>query len=231
LIDPLVLNFSEGASIVGDSYFSFDLNGDGGEEKLSCLGRGCGFLAFDRNKDGIINDGLELFGPSTGSGFGELGEFDMDDNLWIDENDPIYDQLSVWMKGENGESQLLSLKEAGVGAISIANAGSEFTLQDEQGETVGQVKGNGIFLTENGEVRSLQEIDLADVNNTASQNENDSGPGAGNPIFQSINDLRDIIEWQQFRLKMLLSKKRSENTIQHFIDRLHTRFPNQLDIA
>ncbi len=28
-----------------------------------------GFLAFDKNADGMINDGSELFGPESGNGF------------------------------------------------------------------------------------------------------------------------------------------------------------------
>jgi hypothetical protein len=46
-------------------------------------------------KDGRVNDGRELFGPITGDGFAELAAYDDDGNNWIDENDGIYDNLSI----------------------------------------------------------------------------------------------------------------------------------------
>lgn len=51
---------------------SFDLNGDGLAEKVAWTKRGVrdGFLAMDRNNDGRISDGTELFGTAMNrSGF------------------------------------------------------------------------------------------------------------------------------------------------------------------
>ena len=161
LIDPLILQFEGDMPLIGEGSFTFDLDGDGSCENLSRPGAGCGFLAFDRNGDGVINDGLELFGPHSGSGFAELAELDSDANLWIDENDPIFSQLSVWRQDEDGGSQLLSLAEAGVGAIAVSHAGTEFSLRASNGEVVANLAAASIFLTEGGEVRPLLEIDLA----------------------------------------------------------------------
>ncbi len=222
-IDPLVLNFDQGIPFSGDTFFSFDIDADGTEEKLSCPGKGCGFLAFDRNLDGIINNGQELFGPATGFGFEELGEYDQDSNLWIDENDPIFDQLSVWMKGDTGDETLLSLKEAGVGAISIVNAGTDFLLKGGSGETIGQVKNSGIFLTEQGEVRSLQEVDLADMNENQKESELTEQASA---LELAMGQLREIIQQQQLQLKLLFAKRSTiestERFLQHFQSQLRT---------
>jgi hypothetical protein len=44
-----------------------------------------GLLVIDKNLDGKVNDGSELFGPSTGDGFEKLARYDEDRNGWIDE--------------------------------------------------------------------------------------------------------------------------------------------------
>jgi len=107
-----------------------------------------------------------LFGPQTGSGFGELAQYDSDGNLWIDEGDPIFEQLQVWVQNESGEDILMSLAEANVGAIYLGSAESDFDLVSSEGIPLGRIKGNGLYLTEQGEVRSVQESDLANQNGT-----------------------------------------------------------------
>ena len=69
LVDPLVINLDAPAADVQDQKFYFDLDADGHEEAISQLGPGSGFLALDKNGDGIINDGSELFGALSGNGF------------------------------------------------------------------------------------------------------------------------------------------------------------------
>ena len=77
-IDPLILQFELDSPLLSNTSFLFDLDSDGEMEDLACPGSGCGFLAFDRNGDGRINNGTELFGPDSGSGFGELAQLDSD---------------------------------------------------------------------------------------------------------------------------------------------------------
>ncbi|MCP4115533.1 MAG: hypothetical protein GY737_09030 [Desulfobacteraceae bacterium] len=159
-IDPLVINFSGTAAQLSDEKRSFDLNNDGIAEEIAQLQSGSGFLALDLNEDGIINNGGELFGPSTGNGFQELALFDEDNNHWIDENDEIYEKLTVWTKDESGEDVLRKLSETGIGAIHLGYVASGFSLQNSSNETVGQVVSTGIALTEAGEVKTVQQIDL-----------------------------------------------------------------------
>ncbi len=161
LIDPLVLNFDTDLETLSDTFFSFDIDGDGEQDTISGLSSGSGFLALDVNEDHEINDGSELFGPLSGNGFMELQTYDSDKNRWIDENDPIFEKLMIWMGVGGDEERLITLQEAGVGAISIANVGTSFHLKDDENRLLGQVAASGIFLTEDGEVRSLQEIDFA----------------------------------------------------------------------
>jgi len=100
-VDPLVLNFEGNRAELTGAKFAFDLDQDGEQEHISFVGSGSGILVLDRNKDGIVNDGSELFGPSTGNGFNELASLDGDENGWIDENDAAYQDLSVWTRSCN----------------------------------------------------------------------------------------------------------------------------------
>lgn len=205
LLDPLVLQFDGASPLLGDSYFIFDLDGDGGMEQLSRPGWGCGFLAFDRNGDGVINDGLELFGPQSGSGFAELAQLDTDTNQWIDENDPIFSHLSIWRHNEDGTTELQTLAEAGVGAIAVTHAGTSFQLRADDGRMLGQVAATSIFLTEEGEVRALQELDLA----TGKPDEGRSTGGIGQAmlspdVLKAVETLRHIVRMQRLRLRFLV---------------------------
>jgi len=114
-----VINFSGTAAQLTDQRFAFDLNSDGKDEDIPFVAGGSGLLVFDRNNDLQVNDGRELFGPSTGNGFAELSRYDKDGNRWIDENEAIYNNLYVWTKDSEGNDQLRSLKESGVGAIYV----------------------------------------------------------------------------------------------------------------
>lgn len=159
--DPLVLNFNGTAAQLTERKFSFDLDADGTAEQVSFVGAGSGFLALDRNHDGKINDGGELFGPSTGNGFSELAALDADHNGWIDENDPIYSQLRVWTKDAKGNDALAGLKEKGIGAVSLSRIATEFSLKNPQNDLQGQIRSSGVYLNEDGSAGSVQQIDLA----------------------------------------------------------------------
>ncbi|WP_310600082.1 hypothetical protein [Desulfobulbus sp.] len=207
-IDPLVLQFDVNAPLLGDSTFLFDLDSDGVQEQLAGLGRGCGFLALDRNNDGCINNGLELFGPASGSGFGELAELDSDGNMWIDESDPCFDQLLVWSPDGTGGGSLLSLREAGVGAIAVVHAGTGFRLDRADGSVMGTIKASGIFLTESGEVRSLQEVDLALPGTQSAPGPAAKVEQAAGELKGALRGLRAIIAMQQLRLRTMLAGER-----------------------
>lgn len=161
LIDPLVVNFNGPATLLTDQRFSFDLDADGRDESIPFVGGGSGLLAFDRNGDGQINDGRELFGPATGNGFAELSNLDGDDNGWIDERDAAYEGLSIWTKAADGTDVLRGLKESGVGAIFTGCADTAFSLKDNANDLVAQVRRTGLYLTESGRAGSVQQVDIA----------------------------------------------------------------------
>jgi hypothetical protein len=161
LTDPLVINLSGVPGDLTEQKYSFDIDSDGDADQISFAGQGNGFLALDRNNDGTINDGGELFGTESGNGFKDLAEFDTDGNQWIDENDAVFDQLRIWMKDETGRDQLVALGQAGVGAIYLGNVSTEFAVKDAANTQQGQVRSSGVFLRENGGAGVIQQIDLA----------------------------------------------------------------------
>lgn len=190
LIDPLVINVGSDVTSISDQSFYFDIDCDGKEDKIRGLGPGTGFLTYDMNGDGIINDGSELFGTKSGDGFKDLARYDSDGNGWIDENDEIYGKLQVWLRGEDGEDTLLSLKEADVGAIYLGSAPTAYTYYGDEGDAnaaeavrsatdvnnavnpasvdiassvavTAMMRASGMFLRESGGVGTVHQIDLA----------------------------------------------------------------------
>lgn len=160
MTDPLVINLDGEAADISDQTFFFDLDGDGALDKVNQLGSGSGFLALDKNGDGAVNDGTELFGTSSGNGFKDLARYDDDGDGWIDEDDAIWSKLRIWCKDENGRDVLYSLAEKGVGAICLQNVGTDFTQRAQDGSVKGAVRNTGVFLYENGNAGTVQHVDL-----------------------------------------------------------------------
>ena len=161
LRDPLVINFAGNAAELEDQCLRFDLDADGCAENMHALAPGSGYLAIDRNDDGRINDGSELFGTISGDGFADLAALDADGNRWLDESDAAFSTLRVWQRDAAGESSLQTLREAGVGALYLGSTATPFALTDEDNRLRGQVRASGVYLNEDGRAGTLQQIDLA----------------------------------------------------------------------
>ncbi|MPN34623.1 hypothetical protein SDC9_182117 [bioreactor metagenome] len=159
-MDPLAINIGGGAVDLTQNKFAFDLDADGSTEEISFISGQGGFLALDRNGDGAINDGTELFGPQTGDGFRDLSVYDLDKNGWIDENDPVFGKLKIFNMTEDGNTVLMSLGEAGVGALCLQNVDTEFSFKQGQ-DLQGQMRKSSIFLKKDGTAGMLHHIDLA----------------------------------------------------------------------
>ena len=164
MTDPLVINFGSATAQLTNTLFEFDMEGNGETAQFASLGSGSGYLVFDRNGNGEVDDGTELFGPQSGSGFSELARFDDDGNQWIDANDDVFSSLSVWVQTADGSEALKSLADVGVQALYVGSAEDSFTLTNRQGIPLGQIQASGIYLTTEGEVRTLEEITLAEQN-------------------------------------------------------------------
>lgn len=164
-MDPLIINYHGNLTsydnISPKMRFEFDLNSDGENELIPELKKGAGFLALDKDNNGKIDNGNELFGANSGDGFGELSQYDEDGNSWIDENDSVFNDLLVWEKNEEGENSLITLGQAGIGAIYLAAADSAYTYASGINENYAQLKQSSFYLKENGEAGLVTSVDFA----------------------------------------------------------------------
>ena len=135
-IDPLVFDLDgDGITTVSidDSNAFFDLDNNGFAEKTSWVGAKEGLLAYDKNGDGIINGGNELFGDRTlmkdsktlaSSGFTALAEYDNNKDGKIDSNDAIYTLLRIWQDSDGdgiaSAGELKQLVDLGIVSIGLS---------------------------------------------------------------------------------------------------------------
>ncbi len=158
--DPLVVNLDGTSVRLSAVRFDFGLDGDGEAEKVPLLERGSGFLVLDLDGDGKVSGGKEMFGPLSGDGFAELAAHDADGNGWIDEADPVFRELRIWVKNRE-EDRLLSLVEAGIGAITLGRASTPFSIGRSVSERLGTVRSTGIYLREDGAAGFIQQLDFS----------------------------------------------------------------------
>lgn len=163
LTDPLVIQLDDAPETISDQKWMFDIDGDGTMEEISQLAKGNGFLALDKNDNGKIDDGSELFGTKSGNGFKDLSAYDQDGNGWIDENDAIYSKLKIWVKDASGNDKLMGLGQADIGAIYLGAANTQFSHNNaDTNETQAVVRQTGFYLHEStGAAGIMQQIDFA----------------------------------------------------------------------
>ena len=131
--DPLVVDIGKNGfelTSVRDGV-NFDLDNNGIAEKTGWVKGDDAFLALDRNGNGIVDNGGELFGDRTvlhngeyaSSGFEALAEYDNNMDGFIDSNDEVYDSLMLWndanQDGISSADELHSLDDFGISAINL----------------------------------------------------------------------------------------------------------------
>ena len=121
--DPLVLDLAgNGFSTRGlDDAVRFDLDADGRTDRISAPSGDDALLALDRNDNGRIDDGRELFGDQNGAanGFAELGKYDDNGDGRIDLQDAVFERLRLLRFDAEGRQHSQSLSQAGVAAIEL----------------------------------------------------------------------------------------------------------------
>lgn len=119
---------------LGSNYFDHD--GDGLSERSGWVSPDDGLLVHDRNGDGLVSDGSELFGNSTvlqngqkaANGFQALAEYDDNGDGQVDAQDASFSSLKVWRdlngNGVSDQGELQGLAAAGVRSIATAYTNS-----------------------------------------------------------------------------------------------------------
>jgi hypothetical protein len=161
----------------------FDLLATGSAVRTGWVGNGDGLLAWDRNHDGSINDGSELFGSSTqladGSraldGYQALRALDSNADGVISAADRGFSELSVWIDANANASteagELRGLKDLNISEISL-------TVTDAAIDNNGNVIGlESQFTTGDGQVHAAADVWLA--------YSADSSVGAGLPALDA----------------------------------------------
>ncbi len=149
ITSPIVLDLEgNGIQTLGtDAQVNFDHNGDGFAERTGWVSPEDGLLAIDKNGNGTIDDGSELFGNNSklangelaSNGFEALKEYDTNEDGTFDSFDDSFHMFRVWrdlnLDGVSQEFEMLTLEEAGISAISTEYSS---TNDIQNGNTLGE---------------------------------------------------------------------------------------------
>ena len=132
-----------------DSKAYFDYDGDGRREHTAWVQASDGILVYDKDENGVITDGSELFGnymkntdeAVAGDGYEAMRFFDSDGNSVLNEQDAEFSNLKLWIdangNGKNDGGELISLIDKGILEIDLdLDGGATFTATDENGNII-----------------------------------------------------------------------------------------------
>ena len=164
IYDPITLDLNKDGKIDTtdlDNGVYFDHNGDKVAMKTSWIGKEDGLLVHDRNNNGIIDDGSELFGNFKNlavNGYHALKSYDMNNDGIIDSNDEIYKHLKVWQDingdGISQENELKTLEQANIKSLNLAFSNIDKDLDN----------GNNLMFEGNYTDNEGKEHKMADIN-------------------------------------------------------------------
>jgi hypothetical protein len=166
-VSPLILDLDgDGVETVSiQQGVLFDHDGNGLAERTGWAGKDDGLLVWDRNGNGQIDSGRELFGNNAalsgggfaGSGFAALADLDGNHDGRIDIADGLFSQLRVWKDtdsdGHVDAGELLTLDSAGVQSLSASFIDS--TVVDANANEHRQ---RGQYTTTGGATRALDDV-------------------------------------------------------------------------
>lgn len=159
-VDPLVLDLGgEGINLTkAGEGARFDINADGKEDQTSWVRGNTAMLVYDRNGNGRIDDGSELFGDQNGAsdGFAELAKYDANADKKINYLDPIFKALKLYRdlngNGKIENNELSTLPELGIKALNLNFTRASADLNGNQ------LILNGSFEREDGTSGQLADV-------------------------------------------------------------------------
>jgi VCBS repeat-containing protein len=168
--DPIILDLDgNGLETVGlASNVYFDHDGDGVLTKTGWAGKNDALLVWDRNANGSIDTGAELFGDFTvlpngalaPNGFAALAALDVNGDGVLDASDPAFAELKLWrdasQDGVSQNDEFITLAEAGIVSLNLAH------ILKNQGLANGNVLSReGSFTRADGSTSAMGEFRLA----------------------------------------------------------------------
>ena len=173
--DPLVLDLDgDGLETLGptQSNVLFDHDADGIKTATGWVKPDDGFLVMDRNNNGVIDNGRELFGDATplyaggtaADGFAALAQEDTNGDGRVDHLDANWSKLRVWrdlnQDGVSQSNELLTMGNAGIAGFNVARTINSATLANGN-----QVADLGMYIKTDGATGTLGGAgQMADVN-------------------------------------------------------------------
>lgn len=127
--DPLAFDLDgNGLQTTGiKNGINFDINADGITDKTSFVSGNDAFLALDKNNNGQIDNGKELFGDqnSSANGYDELSKYDTNNDRVIDDQDPAFERLRLFRIDNSGNQVMSSLEDSGIKSIALGYQNSQ----------------------------------------------------------------------------------------------------------
>jgi len=170
--DPLTLDLDgdgiETLASNGHKGALFDHSNDGIRTATGWINKDDGLLVYDRNGDGVVNNGGELFGDNTllkngeraANGYQALADLDDNGDGKVDAADSAFAKLRVWrdlnQDGISQEGELLTLNEAKVKALNLANKNSDRDLGN--GNSLAE---EGTYTDSDGNEKQMGDLNLA----------------------------------------------------------------------
>ncbi len=126
-VDPLVLDLDgKGIQLTEAGKGAiFDVTADGKLDSTAWVKGNTALLTYDRNGNGVVDNGSELFGDQNGAanGFEELSKHDANGDRKITILDPIFKALKLYRDlngdGKMGKNEFSNLSELGIKALNL----------------------------------------------------------------------------------------------------------------
>ena len=166
MITPLVLDLdNNGIQTLGlDAGVRFDLANAGSKSRVGWVATNDALLVLDRNGNGQIDDGGELFGSGTvlaggthaTDGFAALAALDANEDGLVDAKDADFKNLRAWTDANSdGVTQASELRDLSALGITSLNLKADTTLVFDHGNVVGLT---GSYQTSSGHSQQLADV-------------------------------------------------------------------------
>ena len=199
LSSPIILDLNgDGISTLSvQNGTRFDLSADGSSVQTGWVAPTDGLLVLDRNHDGVINDGSELFGTSTtlqsGSkaidGYQALSELDSNKDGVINSQDTSFSKLGVWVDSnsdaQTSNGELRSLSDLSITQLNLA---TNTARDSSQGNLIGLTS---TYQTVDGSLHAAADVWFVVDNNTRASDPT-TQPNPSNELVKAIGEFNSL---------------------------------------